>query len=250
MTTKAANSAKKEVHYGVTPPINTSFPSEDDQLSTRELRSVLQHLNLYEEEEEGKLREETLGALNSLVQIWIQKESAEQQMDLTMNDESADVSTTSGSAITAKIFTFGSYRLGVHGPGTDIDTLCVGPRHISRQHFFTGLHRLLAADPRVTDLITVPDAYVPIMKFKMNGIDFDLMYVQLASVTTVTDSFNIFDDNNLRGIDPQSVLSLNGCRVTDMILSLVPNIPNFRTTLRAIKHWAQSEYTDPITTSS
>ena len=32
-----------------------------------------------------------------------------------------------------------------------------------------------------------------------------------------------------------------GCRVTDMILSLVPNIPNFRTTLRAIKHWAQSE---------
>ena len=38
------------------------------------------------------------------------------------------------------------------------------------------------------------------------------MYAQLASVSTVTTSFNIFDDNNLRGLDPQSVLSLNGHR--------------------------------------
>ena len=30
-----------------------------------------------------------------------------------------------------------------------------------------------------------------------------------------------------------------GCRVTDLILSLVPNIPNFRTALRAIKQWAK-----------
>ena len=35
--------------------------------------------------------------------------------------------------------------------------------------------------------------------------------------------------------------SSSGCRVTDEILHLVPNIENFRLTLRAVKLWAKSE---------
>ena len=33
--------------------------------------------------------------------------------------------------------------------------------------------------------------------------------------------------------------SLNGCRVTEMILKLVPDLAHFRTTLIAVKHWAR-----------
>eukprot|EP01125_Pyxidicula_operculata_P010765 TRINITY_DN3542_c0_g1_i1.p1 TRINITY_DN3542_c0_g1~~TRINITY_DN3542_c0_g1_i1.p1 ORF type:complete len:449 (+),score=104.66 TRINITY_DN3542_c0_g1_i1:576-1922(+) len=40
-------------------------------------------------------------------------------------------------------------------------------------------------------------------------------------------------------MDEQSIRSLNGCRVADQIMNLVPNIPNFRMTLRCIKKWAQ-----------
>jgi poly(A) polymerase len=52
----------------------------------------------------------------------------------------------------AKIFTFGSYRLGVHGPGADIDTLCITPRHIERTDFFSSLFEMLEKNTEVTEL--------------------------------------------------------------------------------------------------
>jgi poly(A) polymerase len=57
---------------------------------------------------------------------------------------SRGLSEAAANAAGGKIFTFGSYRLGVHGPGSDIDTLCVVPKHVSREDFFETFEKILS----------------------------------------------------------------------------------------------------------
>ncbi|CAM6110473.1 unnamed protein product [Calypogeia fissa] len=215
-------------HLGVTEPISTAGPIELDVARTRELEKFLVSSHLYESQEEAVRREEVLGRLDQIVKMWVKKVSRANGFSEQLAQEA-----------NAKIFTFGSYRLGVHGPGADIDTLCVGPQHVSREgDFFGELHRILAEIPEVTELHPVPDAHVPVMRFKFNGISIDLVYARLNS-WDISEDLDISQESVLRNVDEQSVRSLNGCRVTDQILRLVPNIQHFRTTLRCLKFWAK-----------
>lgn len=79
------------------------------------------------------------------------------------------------------------------------------------------------------------------MKMVFDGIHIDLVFARLA-YAMIPEDLNILDEYNLRNVDDKTQLSLNGPRVADEILRLVPNIDHFRTVLRCIKLWATSLY--------
>ncbi|KAI9312351.1 Poly(A) polymerase central domain-containing protein [Dichotomocladium elegans] len=137
-----------------------------------------------------------------------------------------------------KIFTFGSYRLGVHVAGADIDTLCVVPKHVEREHFFTVMYDMLKERPEVTEITAVQDAFVPVINMHFSGIPIDFLCAPLT-IARIPDDLELADNNLLKGVDDKCIRSLNGSRVTDEILRLVPNIDTFRIALRTIKLWAK-----------
>ncbi|KAI9188621.1 hypothetical protein LWI28_003286 [Acer negundo] len=113
----------------------------------------------------------------------------------------------------ALIFTFGSYRLGVHGPGADIDTLCVGPSYVNREEdFFFILHDILAR-------------WKKLQNYNLFQMLMFLIWTSLMCLCCMSDE--------------PTVRSLNGCRVADQILKLVPNVEHFCTALRCLKFWAK-----------
>lgn len=84
---------------------------------------------------------EVLRKVNELVKEWIKEVSLQKNMH-----------PSAVAHVGGKIYTFGSYRLGVHSKGADIDTLCVAPRHVDRTDFFTSFFDLVMEQPEVTEL--------------------------------------------------------------------------------------------------
>ncbi|CAH0718570.1 unnamed protein product, partial [Brenthis ino] len=234
-TNHAQNAAKTNEHQnqqnlktlGMTSAISMAGPKPIDIEKTNELKESLVPFGVFESEAEMHHRMEVLGSLHRLVRQWIRDESLRKNMPPSVAD-----------TVGGNIYTFGSYRLGVHHRGADIDALCVAPRHINRSDYFQSFYELLKTQPQVKDLRAVEDAFVPVIKMNFDGIEIDLLFARLA-LKEIPDSFDLRDDMLLKNLDQKCVRSLNGCRVTDEILRLVPNINNFRLTLRAIKLWAK-----------
>ncbi|KAK6904611.1 poly(A) polymerase [Kwoniella mangroviensis CBS 10435] len=221
-------SGQQDIRYlGVTPPISTDPPKENDVKSSEALMGDLVSLNQFESEQERKVRERLLSNIAQLVTKFVHDVSIKSGMSEKVASEAG-----------GRIYTSGSYRLGVHGPGSDIDTICVCPRHIYKEHFFGEFQDMLRAWPAVTEISAVPSAFVPVMKTVISGVEVDLLFARV-NLAEAGDKLDIEKDEILRGVDDASQRSLNGPRVTDMILNLVPDVATFRTALRTIRLWAK-----------
>lgn len=215
--------------YGVSMPLSTDFPTMRDKELTEKLEETLRKYSVFESDAELRHRMDVLHKINALYKGWIKQMSVCKNMPEDMADK-----------VGGKVCTFGSFRLGVNSQGGDIDTLCIAPRHIERADFFSSFAELLKRQPEVTKLMVIEEAFVPVIKTEFDGIELDMLFARL-SFSTILDDLDLKDDTILKNLDPKCVRSLNGCRVTDEILNLVPNVETFRLTLRTIKLWAKSE---------
>ncbi|KAJ5161954.1 polynucleotide adenylyltransferase [Penicillium capsulatum] len=216
--------------WGVTPPISTVLPTPDEVAANDDLIEELKSQNNFEAPSETERRKQMLQLLQRVALEFVKIVSRKKGL-----------STAAAEAAGGKIFSFGSYRLGVYGPGSDIDTLVVGPKHVHMDDFFQDFPPVLqrmAPEGAIEKLTPVPDAFVPLFKLEMSGISIDLIFGRLI-VPSVPMNLDLKNNDYLRGLDEKEVRSLNGTRVTDEILELVPQQKTFRLALRAIKLWAQ-----------
>ena len=200
-----------------------------------DLEARLHLENVFEAPEECTRREEVLGEINEALQQWCKARSASKGIEEDLDPR-------------CNLYTFGSYRLGVHGPAADIDTLCIGPRHLTRAEDFFGsewtgyegsFYLEMKNHPGTDQVVAVPDAVVPELKLVFRGFEIDIAYVCMGSYVSVPEDLDVCQTSILQNLDDASVKSLNGCRVADQLLRLVPNHDAFRITLRALRVWAK-----------
>uniref|UniRef100_A0ACD5WYQ0 Uncharacterized protein n=1 Tax=Avena sativa TaxID=4498 RepID=A0ACD5WYQ0_AVESA len=157
-------------------------------------------------EEEERRRERVVSELEKIVMDWAKRVAFEQREQHWIT--------------TGTVLTFGSYALGVYGPESDIDAVCVGPCIASLQHhFFVFLRQMLEERPEVSDLHSIESARVPLMRFKFNGVSVDFPYVQLP-VINAAEAIRAFDPRFLEKVDGASWRCLSGVRVNREIMQL------------------------------
>jgi poly(A) polymerase len=191
-------------------------------------------------------------------------------VQLPTTSTTASNTTTAHKAAAARpaVIPFGSYRLGVEFADSDLDLLVVAPPTVTRDDFFDSFKRLLEQDNCCGHVHAIPTAHVPVLKFEIqvdkedDVLKVDLVFARVAdptklveyhrqkavtTTTTATDDDGVeryykIDDSDLEGLDEESVRSLNGARVSQIIMESIPPhcVSTFKVLLRAIRLWAKS----------
>lgn len=213
--------------YGMTSAISDAAPTDIDIQLTKSLDDALSKEKVITTDDDLSQRLEVLSMLNNLAKEWIREVSMERNLpEITAEN------------VGGLVCTFGSYRLGVYHKGADIDAIVIVPRHITRVDYFSTFYSKLKENPNITNVRAVEEAFVPVIKMIIQGIEIDMLFARLA-LKEVHEDTDLQQDELLRNLNAKCVRSLNGCRVTDSILRLVPNRESFKKTLIAIKLWAK-----------
>ncbi|GMH66719.1 hypothetical protein TL16_g04491, partial [Triparma laevis f. inornata] len=184
-----------------------------------------------ETEAELVKRERVLTGLKNMVLKWVRDTCYKKEYPAAVAE-----------AAGGKLYTSGSYRLGIHEPGADIDTVCVTPSVCDKEDFFGELKEQLQKHPDVTNLNSIETAAVPVITFDWEDVNIDLLFAKL-NVISVPDSLDIDNDLILRGVDRPTATTLNGPRVTNMLANLMQGTKEryaaFLTVIRCVRRWAK-----------
>ncbi|ETO27450.1 hypothetical protein RFI_09682, partial [Reticulomyxa filosa] len=134
----------------------------------------------------------------------------------------------------AYVCCYGSYELGVHFESSDMDLLCIGPRHIRQQDFFSQFVTILRANSNICNILviaktipylfiyiylfySIPSAFVPLLKFTYMDIDIDMVYAQWNKDMIDPTTLDLFD-NSCVAPNKESIMSVNGLFVCVCVL--------------------------------
>jgi poly(A) polymerase len=204
-----------------------NIPPEEQKPNEELIESLIQH-GIFDTEEASERRKKIITRLTAMVKAWA--------VSIGTAKGVPEDHVLEGGGIQIQVF--GSTRLEVQNHDSDMDLLCIAPYYITKSDFFTSFCDTLTTCPDIENLLSIPEAYTPVIKFIILGLSVDIIFssIQMPKLPTPLD---VLDLRCLKGLDEQGVRSLNGVRVAEWIHKLIPNMINYRITLRAVKHWAK-----------
>merc|ERR1719231_1020324 len=158
-----------QLNLGVTDAVSLDKATPQQIEATLRLDKLLRLAKCYESDCGVQLRIDVLSHLSRLFKNWVRQVTARQK---NFPDSYVD-------KVEGKLYTFGSYRLGVNAQGADIDSLAVAPKHIERSEFFTSFVEVLSKCDRISEIVVADGAYVPIIKIVHSGVEIDIIFARL-----------------------------------------------------------------------
>lgn len=205
---------------GITQPISVEHPKAWQIQQDKMLTQFITEKDPQETQQEKQCRVKVIRKVRGVFNCWLELNGA------------ANVGGT--------LYTFGSIKLGVFSKGADVDIVCIVPKCITRNQFFSDFPDFLRKQPGVRKMTVIAEAFVPVIKFLFDGVEVDLLFASL-NLPHIPKEISWNNLEMMSNMDLCCIRSLNGYRVSDEILSLVPNIDTFRQALRALKLWAKSK---------